>query len=84
MPLIVLTAMGRDVTQAHLCPPELLREINKGKCALHAEVAAESPRGEQRILDEAGHGWLQEGSAGPVIQAGYDLVRPFPSMAAPG
>ncbi|WP_431047013.1 alpha/beta fold hydrolase [Streptomyces sp. P1-3] len=73
VPLIVLTAMGHDVTQAHLWPAELLREINEGKRALHAEVAAESPRGEQRILDDAGHGWLHEERADAVIQAVNDL-----------
>ncbi|MCF2526994.1 alpha/beta fold hydrolase [Yinghuangia soli] len=74
VPLIVLTAMGHDVTQAHLWPADLLREINEGKRALHAEVAAESPRGEQRVLDDAGHGWLHEERADAVIQAVNDLI----------
>ncbi|MFJ8313503.1 MULTISPECIES: alpha/beta fold hydrolase [unclassified Streptomyces] len=74
LPLIVLTAMGHDATQAHLWPAELLREINEGKRALHAELAAESSRGEQRILDDAGHGWLHEERADAVIQAVNDLI----------
>ncbi|MFE1765342.1 alpha/beta fold hydrolase [Streptomyces angustmyceticus] len=74
VPLIVLTAMGHDATQAHLWPAELLREINEGKRALHAELAAESSRGEQRILDDAGHGWLHEERADAVIQAVNDLI----------
>ncbi|MFE1771997.1 alpha/beta fold hydrolase [Streptomyces sp. NPDC059008] len=74
VPLIVLTALGHDATQAHLWPAELLREINESKRALHAEVAAESPRGEQRVLDDAGHGWLHEERADAVIQAVDDLV----------
>ncbi|BDM69337.1 hypothetical protein HEK616_28240 [Streptomyces nigrescens] len=74
VPLIVLTAMGHDATQAHLWPPELLREINENKRALHAEVAAESPRGEQRVLDDAGHGWLHEERADAVMGAVNDLL----------
>ncbi|MGW7261038.1 hypothetical protein [Streptomyces sp. NPDC054834] len=50
VPLIVLTAMGHDATQSHLWPAELLREINEVKRGPHAEVAAESPRGDMRVL----------------------------------
>ncbi|MFG3119581.1 alpha/beta fold hydrolase [Streptomyces sp. NPDC048197] len=74
VPLMVLTAMGHDATQAHLWPAELLREINENKRALHAEVAAESPRGEQRVLDDAGHGWLHEERADAVIEAVNHLL----------
>ncbi|MGW7573411.1 alpha/beta fold hydrolase [Streptomyces sp. NPDC054765] len=74
VPLIVLSAMGHDATQAHLWPKELLREINDAKRALHAELAAESPRGEQRILDDAGHGWLHEECPEAVLQAVNDLL----------
>ncbi|MFI9359165.1 alpha/beta fold hydrolase [Streptomyces lydicus] len=75
VPLIVLSAMGHDATQAHLWPEELLREINESKRALHAELAAETPRGEHRILDDAGHGWLHEERADAVLQAVNDLLR---------
>ncbi|MFF3787094.1 alpha/beta fold hydrolase [Streptomyces sp. NPDC001933] len=74
VPLIVLTAMGHDATQAHLWPAELLREINESKRSLHAELAAESSQGEQRMLDDAGHGWLHEERADTVIQAVNDLI----------
>ncbi|MFF4694184.1 alpha/beta fold hydrolase [Streptomyces chattanoogensis] len=75
VPLIVLSAMGHDVTQAHLWPEDLLREINEGKRALHAELAAEAPRGEHHILDDAGHGWLHEERPDAVLQAVNDLLR---------
>ncbi|MFH8680919.1 alpha/beta fold hydrolase [Streptomyces lydicus] len=75
VPLIVLSAMGHDATQAHLWPEELLREINEGKRALHAELAAETPRGEHRILDDAGHGWLHEERPDAVLQAVNDRLR---------
>ncbi|KIZ15937.1 alpha/beta fold hydrolase [Streptomyces natalensis] len=75
VPLIVLSAMGHDATQAHLWPEDLLREINEGKRALHAELAAEAPRGEHRILDDAGHGWLHEERPDAVLQAVNDLLQ---------
>ncbi|MGW9120975.1 alpha/beta fold hydrolase [Streptomyces sp. NPDC055663] len=74
VPLIVLTAMGHDATQAHLWPAEVLREINESKRSLHAELAAESSQGEQRVLDDAGHGWLHEERADAVVQAVDDLI----------
>jgi pimeloyl-ACP methyl ester carboxylesterase len=74
VPLIVLSAMGHDATQAHLWPEELLREINEGKRVLHAELAASTPRGEHRVLDDAGHGWLHEERPDAVLQAITDLL----------
>ncbi|MGW2414244.1 alpha/beta fold hydrolase [Streptomyces tubercidicus] len=74
VPLIVLSAMGHDATQAHLWPEEVLHEINEGKRALHAELAAETPLGEHRVLDDAGHGWLHEERADAVLQAFNDLL----------
>jgi pimeloyl-ACP methyl ester carboxylesterase len=74
VPLIVLSAMGHDATQAHLWPEELLREINEGKRALHAELAASVPHGEHRVLDDAGHGWLHEERPDAVLQAIAELL----------
>lgn len=74
VPLIVLTALGNDATQSQLWPEELLREINEGKRTLHAELAASVPRGEQRVLDDAGHGWLFEERQDAVLQAIKDLL----------
>jgi pimeloyl-ACP methyl ester carboxylesterase len=74
VPLIVLSAMGHDATQAHLWPEELLREINEGKRVLHAELAASTPHGEHRVLDDAGHGWLHEERPDAVLQAIADLL----------
>ncbi|MGY0021258.1 alpha/beta fold hydrolase [Streptomyces sp. cg35] len=75
VPTIVLSAMGHDATQAHLWPAELLGEIAAAKRALHAELAAESPRGEHRVLDDAGHGWLHEERPDAVLAAVDDLLR---------
>lgn len=74
VPMIVLTALGEDATQAQLWPEELLREINEGKRTLHAELAASVPHGEQRVLDDAGHGWLFEERQDAVLQAIKDLL----------
>ncbi|GLY82500.1 alpha/beta fold hydrolase [Actinoallomurus iriomotensis] len=75
VPTIVLSAMGRDAVQAHLWPEDLLREINDVKRALHAELAASVPRGEHRVIDDAGHGWLHEERPDAVLQAVTDLLH---------
>ncbi|NUP77239.1 MAG: alpha/beta hydrolase [Nonomuraea sp.] len=75
VPVIVLSAMGEDATQSQLWPEDVLREINAGKLALHAELAASFPRGEHRVLDDAGHGWLHEDRQDAVLQAVADLLR---------
>jgi pimeloyl-ACP methyl ester carboxylesterase len=73
VPLIVLSAMGHDAVQAHLWPEDVLREINEGKRALHAELAASVPRGEHRVVD-AGHGWVHEERPEAVFAAISDLL----------
>ncbi|MEU9121545.1 alpha/beta hydrolase [Streptomyces sp. NPDC048506] len=74
VPLIVLTALGHDATQAHLWSEDTLREINAGKRTLHARLAASVPRGEQRVLDDAGHGFLHEERPDAVLQAITELL----------
>ncbi|MFG2005078.1 alpha/beta fold hydrolase [Spirillospora sp. NPDC048911] len=73
VPLIVLTALGHDDTQAQLWPAELLAEINDAKTTLHAQLAASARRGRHRIID-AGHGWLHEEHPEAVLQALHDLL----------
>ena len=75
VPLIVLTALGPDDTQIALWGPEVSRTINDAKAALHAELAASVPRGEQRILDNAGHGWLHEQRQDDVVAAIAEILR---------
>ncbi|WP_433176760.1 alpha/beta fold hydrolase [Actinoallomurus sp. CA-150999] len=75
IPLIVLTAMGHDPTQAHLWPGDLLREINEMKRTIHAELVASVPRGEHRVLDDAGHGWMHEERPDVVLGAIADVLR---------
>ncbi|MGW1377542.1 alpha/beta fold hydrolase [Streptomyces sp. NPDC002446] len=74
VPLIVLTALGHDATQAGLWSEHELREINHAKRALHAQLAGSVPRGEHRILDDAGHGYLHEERPDAVLSAVGDLL----------
>jgi pimeloyl-ACP methyl ester carboxylesterase len=73
VPLIVMSAMGHDATQAHLWPADLLQEINAMKRTIHGELAASVPRGEQRVVD-AGHGWMHEERSDAVLEAIADLL----------
>ncbi|MEV7405493.1 alpha/beta hydrolase [Streptomyces sp. NPDC091267] len=74
VPLIVLTALGHDDTQAHLWSDGVLRAINEAKSALHAQLASSLPGGEQRIIGDAGHGWLHEERQDAVLLAIGDLL----------
>ncbi|MFD6279792.1 alpha/beta fold hydrolase [Streptomyces sp. NPDC060209] len=74
VPLIVLTALGHDEAQAHLWPDGVLRQINTTKRTLHAQLAASVPRGEHRLLQDAGHGWVHEEDQDAVFQAILDLL----------
>ncbi|MBO1335667.1 alpha/beta fold hydrolase [Streptomyces sp. VRA16 Mangrove soil] len=75
VPLTVLTAAGDDPTQAALWPAALLGEVAEAKRTLHAELAAESPRGTHHVLDDAGHGWLHTERPDAVLDALDDLLR---------
>ncbi|MFB8030590.1 alpha/beta fold hydrolase [Streptomyces sp. NPDC056465] len=74
IPLIVVTAQGHDDTQAQLWSDDLLRWINGTKSDLHGRLASSVPRGERRILPDAGHGWLHEESQDDVLRAVLDLL----------
>jgi len=74
VPLIVITAAGYDATQAAIWPEEILHKIQETKLALHARLAASVPRGEHRVLEDAGHGYLHEERQDAVLQAIKDLV----------
>ncbi|MFE7659841.1 alpha/beta fold hydrolase [Streptomyces celluloflavus] len=74
VPVIVLTAMGRDMFQAVQLSEEVEREFCDVKYALHAELAAAAPRGEHRVLDDAGHAWLHVERPDAVHRAITDLL----------
>jgi pimeloyl-ACP methyl ester carboxylesterase len=74
VPLIVLTAMGLDRLQAMPIPEQLLREMNDGKRRLYEAVTKSVPRGEQRVLLDAGHTTIHTDRPDAVLQAIRDLL----------
>ncbi|WP_405690697.1 hypothetical protein [Streptomyces sp. NBC_00057] len=74
VPLIVLTVLRHDDTQAQLWSAQTLRKINEAKTTLHAQPAASVPHGEHRILDDAGHSRLHGERQDVVLQAINDLL----------
>jgi len=75
VPLIVFTAMGRNPYWAQFASEELMTRAHDGIRAMHAALAASVPRGEQRILDDAPHQYLQAKHPDEVLQAVRDLVE---------
>jgi hypothetical protein len=73
-PLIVLTAMGIDPFMAPFMPEPYLRELNRRKAAFYTAFAASTPRGENRLLEDAGHSTLHTDRPDAVIGAIGDLV----------
>lgn len=74
VPLIVLTVMGLDPMLSWFMPEQLERQMNDGKRDLHAALTASVPRGEHRVLDDAGHSWLHVQRPDAVLQAIRDLL----------
>ncbi|MBO2445525.1 alpha/beta hydrolase [Actinomadura barringtoniae] len=74
VPLIVITAAGHDATQAALWSEEIVRKTHETKLDLHARLAASVPRGEHRVLDDAGHGYPHEERRDAVLHAIDDLL----------
>lgn len=74
VPLIMITGMGIDPGQAVFLSDDQLREQNEAKHALYEAVAASVPRGEHRVIDNAGHSWLHIEGEDAVVQAIRDLL----------
>lgn len=74
VPLVVLTAMGRNPYWARFLPERLAREAHEGVRALHAAIAGSVPRGEQRLLDGASHQHLHLERPEAVRRAIRDLL----------
>jgi pimeloyl-ACP methyl ester carboxylesterase len=73
-PIIVLTAMGIDPFMAPFMPEPTLRELNARKAAFCSAFAALAPRGENRLLPDAGHSTLHTDRPDAVVQAIRDLI----------
>jgi pimeloyl-ACP methyl ester carboxylesterase len=74
VPLIVLTAMGLDPFMAAFMPESLLREISHGKKVMYTALAGSVPRGENRMLENAGHTTIHTDRPDAVVQAIRDLL----------
>jgi pimeloyl-ACP methyl ester carboxylesterase len=74
VPLIVLVAMGLDPFMAALMPESFLREINASKPSMYSALAESVPRGECRMLEDAGHTTIHTDGPDAVVQAIRDLL----------
>ena len=74
VPLLVLIAMGIDQFQTAFMPESYLREMNDGKRVLYAALAESVPRGEHRVLENAGHVTIHTDRPDAVVQAIRDLL----------
>lgn len=74
-PTIVLTAMGIDPFMAPFMPEAALRELNVQKAGFYSAFAALAPRGENRLLHDAGHSTLHTDRPDAVVAAIRDLVE---------
>jgi pimeloyl-ACP methyl ester carboxylesterase len=73
-PTIVLTAMGIDPFQAAFMDAAYLRRLNEVKAVFYSEFAARAPRGENRLVQNAGHSTLHTDRPVAVIEAIRDLI----------
>ena len=74
IPTIILTALALDPGSQLFMPDEWQRQVIDGKLRLNTALAATLPRGEQRLLPEASHGWMQAERPDAVVQALRDLL----------
>jgi pimeloyl-ACP methyl ester carboxylesterase len=74
VPLIVLTAMGRNPHWERFASERLVREAQEGIRALHAAIAGSVSRGEHRVLDDAPHGLMHLERPDDVFRAIRDLL----------
>jgi len=74
VPLIVLTAMGLDPFMAAMMPEPYLREVNDRKRVIYKALAESVPRGEHRLVENAGHTTIHTDRPDAVVQAIRDLL----------
>ncbi|MEU9831662.1 alpha/beta hydrolase [Streptosporangium sp. NPDC048047] len=74
VPLVLLTAGGRNPYWAHFMTEEQMRAAHDGIRAMHAALAASVPRGERRELPGASHQYLHIEQPDAVLDALRDLL----------
>jgi hypothetical protein len=75
VPLIVLATMGTDRFKRVFTPESYLRKMNDGMRVINAAIAESVPRGELRVLENAGHSTVHVDCTDAVMQAIRDLVN---------
>lgn len=74
VPLIVLTANGRNLYWANFLTEEQMRQAHEGIDSLHTAMAASVPRGEHRTLEGTSHQYLHIEQRDAVADAIRDLL----------
>ncbi|SEQ47567.1 Pimeloyl-ACP methyl ester carboxylesterase [Virgibacillus subterraneus] len=78
IPLIVYTAMGVDPFTTQITSKSFLREttdpFNNVKNTIYTKLANSVPRGEHRILENAGHATIHTDCPDEVVKAIWDLL----------
>lgn len=77
VPLIILTGTGIDAFKRAVSqgtPESLLRAEIDGKLRLYQALAGSVPRGENRVVEGAGHASIHWSHPGAVLQAIQDLI----------
>jgi hypothetical protein len=67
--------MGIDPFMAPFMPEPYLRDLNARKLVFYTDLARSVPRGENRLLEDAGHSTLHTDRPDAVIQAIGDLIE---------
>jgi pimeloyl-ACP methyl ester carboxylesterase len=75
VPLIVLTAMGKNPYWARFMSDDTMRRAHDGVRAMQAAIAASVPRGEQRLVEGASHQYMHLEHPDVVLQAVRDLLN---------
>lgn len=78
VPLMVLTAKGRNPYWAQFITEEQMRQAHDGIHAMHAAMVASVSRGEHRELDGASHQFMHLEHEDAVLAAIRDLVGALP------
>ena len=73
VPLLVLTANGRNPYWDNYLSPDDQRTAHAGIRAMHADLAKSTSRGEHRLIDGASHQYLHIEQSDAVLQALRDL-----------
>jgi pimeloyl-ACP methyl ester carboxylesterase len=78
-PMIVLVAMGIDPFMAPFASTARLADLNAQKRAIYAAFAASTPRGELRMVENAGHSTLHTDRPDAVIAAILEVASLTPA-----